>query len=49
MICLACIVSSIMRGNMSIAILAMTKPIYNTTVEVPDVNNEKRIFKKETK
>lgn len=37
MICLTCMINFIVRGNMSINILAMTKPLYNTTDAVPDV------------
>lgn len=39
-----CIVSSINRGIMSITILAMTQPLSNSTVDVPDVNIETREF-----
>lgn len=37
MLCLNAINISIIRGNISIVILAMAKPLYNTTAEVPDV------------
>ncbi|KAG4078959.1 hypothetical protein HA402_010911 [Bradysia odoriphaga] len=37
MICLGCMINNIVRGNMSIIILAMTKPLYNTTAgALPD-------------
>lgn len=36
-LCVASIVYTIVQSHMSIIILAMTQPLYNTTTEPPDV------------
>lgn len=42
MIGIACLVYALNRGNMSIIILAMTKNAYNSSIELPDVMNERK-------